>query len=88
MTGKLDDPDWRRERARKAGRARWAKADRKAESDAARARLYARFANAPDPDAALAEAMARLRLLSRRAAERRKREAAEAPTGRHGLRGS
>jgi len=79
VTGKLEDPDWRRERARNAGRARWAKADRQAESDAARARLYARFADAPDPNAALAEAMARLRLLSRKAAERRKREAAEAP---------
>ena len=45
VTGKLDDPEWRRERARKAGRARWAKADRAAESEAARARLYARFVN-------------------------------------------
>ena len=35
VTGKLDDPEWRRERARKAGRARLAKADRRAESDAA-----------------------------------------------------
>lgn len=57
MTGKLDDPEWRRERARKAGLARWARADRKAESDAARARLYARFADSPDPDAALTAAM-------------------------------
>jgi hypothetical protein len=77
VTGKLGDPQWRRERARRAGRARWARADRQAESDAARARLYARFADAPDPDAALADAMARMRLLSRKAAERRKREAAE-----------
>ena len=79
MTGKLDDPGWRRERARKAGWARWAKADRQAESDAARARLYARFADAPDPDAALADAMARMRLLSLKTAERRKREGAQAP---------
>jgi hypothetical protein len=79
VTGKLDDPQWRRERARTAGRARWAKADRQAESDAARARLYARFADAPDPDAALSAAMARMTLLSVRAAERRKREAAKAP---------
>jgi hypothetical protein len=53
MAGKLDDPEWRRQRARKAGLARWAKADRKAESDAARARLYARLAVSPDADAAL-----------------------------------
>ena len=79
MTGKFADPEWRRERARKAGRAKWAKADRQAESDAARARLYARFADAPDPGAALADAMAHMRLLSRKAAERRKREAAEVP---------
>jgi len=79
VTGKLDDPQWRQERARRAGGARWAKADRQAESDAARARLYARFADAPDPDAALADAMARMRLLSGKAAQRRKREAAEAP---------
>jgi hypothetical protein len=56
------------------------KADRHAESDTARARLYARFAETPDPDAALKAAMARMRLLSLKAAERRKREAAvEAP---------
>ena len=57
MTGKLDDPEWRRERARKAGLARWARANRNAESDAARARLDARFAVSPDPDAALTAAM-------------------------------
>ena len=79
MTGKLDDPQWRRERARKAARAKWARADRQAESDAARARLYARFAASPDPAAALTAAMARITLLSLKAAERRKREAAEAP---------
>ena len=79
VAGKLDDPEWRRERARKAGRTRWAKADRQAESDAARARLYARFADSPDHDAALSAAMARLRLLSLMAAERRKRAATEAP---------
>jgi hypothetical protein len=57
VAGKLDDPEWRRERARKAGLARWARADRKAESDAARARFYARFADSPDPDAALPAAV-------------------------------
>jgi hypothetical protein len=79
VTGKLDDPEWRRERARKAGRARWARADRKAESDAARARLYARFAESPDPDPARTAAMARMTLLSLMAANRRKREVTEAP---------
>ena len=78
MTGKLDDPEWRRERARRAGRARWARADRKAESDA-RARLYARFAESPDPDPALTAEMARMTLLSLMAANRRKREATKAP---------
>ena len=78
VTGKLDDPEWRRERARKAGRARWAKADRQAESDAARSRLYARFADSPNPAAAVTAEMARLRLLSLEAAKRRRGEAAEA----------
>ena len=44
-----------------------------------RTRLYARFADSPDPDPALTAEMARMTLLSLMAANRRKREATKAP---------
>jgi hypothetical protein len=65
-------PEQRSARARLGAYTRWAYADRQAESTAARDRLLAQFADAPDPEAALRAHMTRLALRSSQARAARK----------------